>query len=161
MLEFLDMFSNLIYPFSIIYISMIILILVQRYIRNQNNYKKLEFTKEDVNERRREIAPLIKRINEIEAQDYIEIKSKSGKAEMYNNIMRVLTLYNELAAGINEGIYDEKYIRILLGYEMKHFYKNYYSKLHYSHNRHIYIEDIDSRYHNFLSLELLLKKWDI
>lgn len=71
MLEFLDMFNNFIYPFSIIYLSMIILILVQKYIRNQNNYKKLEFTKEDVNERRREIAPLINRINEIEAQNYI------------------------------------------------------------------------------------------
>lgn len=80
---------------------------------------------------------------------------------MYNNIIRVLSLYNELAAGINEGIYDEKYIRILLGNEMKHFYKNYYSKLRYFYNRHIYIEDIDIRYHSFLSLELLLKKWDV
>ena len=135
----------------VMYISLLFFIVVQKHIRAERLYKKLKFTKEDVTERRKEIVLLM---NEIHAtEDQVDCNYKIIREDAYrNNVVKVLSLYVELAVGINEGIYDEKYIKIVLGTDMMDFYKKYYE--HFNHY------EIERVYRNFMCLEHLLKKWD-
>lgn len=155
MFKFLEFFESIIYPISIIYLSSIIFILVKNHIRNDRLHKKLIFTKENVAEKKREINLLIERISALEQDE----KHSQVYEKRCNDIVKVLLLYNELAAGINEGFYDETYIRITLEYDMIDFYKKYYSQIH-RYCRHHEKWDITTNYRVFMPLELLLKKWD-
>lgn len=65
-------------------------------------------------------------------------------------VFEVFTLYNELAVGISAGIYDELYIKMVMGNQIMIFYKKYYHRLMSSFHKDTF----------FMPLELLLKRWD-
>lgn len=118
-------------------LSMIMLKLLRSSIHN----KTLILTQKEVQEIRRIITNKTKSLD-----------MDRNKNEQIRTIIEILSLYNELSIGIGERLYDEKYVRVSIGYEMMDFYKNNY---HY-----IMRSDPDIASYRFLSLELLLKKWD-
>lgn len=64
----------------------------------------------------------------------------------------IMTLCNELAVGISEGLYDERYVHLVLGYQMLDFYKEYYGTIMRTTGEW-------DRLNRFMALELLLSKW--
>lgn len=69
-----------------------------------------------------------------------------------SDCLTILALYNELAVGINAGLYDKKYVQMVLGDQMLEFYKKYYGAI-------ISVTtELDSM-RRFMALELLLKDW--
>lgn len=129
-----EMISTLILPFMVLYLFMFAMLLGQRYIRAYSRNKRLQFTQEEVKDKSKEISTLI-------------------DDSSFSTTIRVFSLYNELAVGINEGLYDELYIKMVLGYDMVAFYKKNYNIV-------ASLAEDESNFTRFMPLELLLKKWD-
>lgn len=138
MLEFSQLIPLLLFV-TVLYISMIILLFLQRYIKINARNKVLQFTQEEIKEKKKTITKLF--------QNYKESNYKE-----LSNIYEILDLYNELAVGINEGLYDELYVKMVLGHSMINIYKKYYDEVI---SLQLDFED-DTL---FMPLELLLKKW--
>ena len=136
-----SLINSLLVPILFVYVLVFIILFGQRYLRSYSRNKLLKFTQEEVKEKRKEIDDLI----------YGRKLNLSNDSSI--PITRVFALYNELAVGINEGIYDERYVRMVLGYEMVDFYKAYYKYI-------VTQSDTDIVSGRFMPLELLLKKWD-
>ncbi len=141
-----DLINIFIMPFTIIYVTMFIMVYGQKYVRIYTRNKILRFTQEEVKEKRKEIDEV-----------YTEIQMQKNSHKVFDDtflieekIVKIFKLYNEMAVGINEGLYDEDYVKMVIGYDMMDFYKEYYRVI-------VYSSEQSSR---FLSLELLLKKWD-
>lgn len=132
--ELISTFSTFILPLIVLYLFMFIVLLGQRYIRAYTRNRILKFTQEEVKDKSKEISAMT-----------------SDPSPF--NIIRVFSLYNELAVGINEGLYDELYINMVLGYDMITFYKKYYRIVASA-------SDMETNLSRFMPLELLLKKWD-
>lgn len=142
MLDFLKGFI-LIMMFFIVFINIKHFILM--YIKN----KRLKFTQNDLKEKRKEIIKTIDEINLIEKTNRIPWRD----SDLRYKIINVFSIYNELAFGINEELYDEMYVKMTLGYDMMDFYKRYYSLI-------VEKLDFENSSSRFMPLELLLKKWD-
>ena len=145
-----DMVS-LIIPLIAVYLLFCVIFLGIRYLKIYSKDKKLKFTQEEIRQRRKDITELKKNI----AEQEILGKSENFPWEFEGNaqlqyVFEVFNLYNELAVGINSGIYDELYIKMVMGNQIMIFYKKYYQRLMSSF-------DIDTF---FMPLELLLKRWD-
>lgn len=144
----LDLFLSMIYPFILIYILMFIILIASRYLKAYTKNKRLIFTQEAITQKRKEIDIAIEKLDtSFEGNRFLN--ETSGQVEA--TIIRILSIYNEFAIGINEGIYDELYVKMTLGYDMIDFYKRYGYGINHA------IENPLSR---FLPLELLLKRWD-
>lgn len=142
---------NLITPILLIYILLFVVLLGQKYLRVYNRNKVLKFTQEEIKEKKREIKNLEKIILQQDAFQHNKNNLRNFDVnEQLTYIYEVFNLYNELAVGINEGLYDELYVKMVMGIEMIGFYKNNYNKINSS------IENNTI----FMPLELLLKKWD-
>lgn len=142
---YLDIIATLITPIMLLYIFLFLMMFGRKYLRTYNRNKTLAFTQEEIKDRRKEISSIMNEINiaSLENPSCLPIRQ----------IERISYLYNELAVGINEGLYDELYIRMVLGYEMIDFYKKYYKAIMFTPDN----EDLSSR---FMPFELLLKRWD-
>lgn len=128
-----------------------ILLSVQRYFRSVNNNRILKFTQEEVKDKKKEIGYLRKNTPNLEISNsvigiYWDFEGNDQQKCLYE----IFNLYNELAVGINEGLYNELYVKMVLGNEMMSFYKKYGSNL---------VSSIENDT-LFMPLELLLKKWD-
>jgi len=143
----MEMVSILIMPIILLYIFIFIMMFGQKYIRTYTRNKILKFTQEEVKEKRKEIADIFDKMQFVN-DDY-----KFWQKEHYNSIIKIFSLYNELAVGINEGLYDELYIKMVMGYDMTLFYK-------YNYKMVVSTADMDISSTRFMPLELLLKKWD-
>lgn len=145
-MDFFEMFSTVFIPILLIYTLIFTLMYAQSYLRMHARNRMLKFTQEEVKEKRREI---------IEIYRENEILKNTGRNPLYNidKIIRIFSLYNEMAVGINEGLYDELYVKMVLGYDMMDFYKNNYKVI-------MSISDEEINSSRFMPLELLLKKWD-
>lgn len=110
------------------------MLLSQRYIKAYTRNRMLKFTQEEVKDKSKEISTMTSDLST-------------------SKIIRIFSLYNELAVGINEGLYDELYINMVLGYDMITFYKEYYKIIAST-------SDMETNLRRFMPLELLLKKWD-
>ena len=131
------------------YIIIIILSFGQKYFRIYTKNKMLKFTQEEVKEKRKEVSAMMDEI----LIEHTKNMSRDDAYYAFTPIVQIFSIYNELAVGINEGLYDELYIKMVLGYEMIDFYKNYYEKIVST----LGAENISNR---FMPLELLLKRWD-
>ncbi len=145
----IDYMISLITPIILLYVLMFVIVLGQRYLKIYNKNKILKFTQEEIKEKKKEILNIK---NLMVEKSYI---GEMSPLDLYENkhfqyAYEIVSLYNELAVGINEGIYDELYVKMIMGNEMMFFYKKYYNQLISS----IEYDTI------FIPLELLLKKWD-
>ena len=122
----------------------------RKYLRTYSKNKTLMFTQAEVKELQREISKLTQ-IIESSMQERNKSETIVGESMIF--IERLFSLYNELAVGISVELYDELYVRMVLGYEMICFYKKYYKTIAFDSN-------IENRSSRFMPLELLLKKWD-
>lgn len=145
----LEVLGNIITPLLLMYIFIFIFMYGQRYLRTYSRNKMLKFTQEEVKEKRKEIATIMQGIQEPkervipwEKQDYYA-----------DGVIKIFSLYNEIAVGINEGLYDELYVKMVMGYEMMDFYK-------YNYKIVVSTLDTDKNLSRFMPLELLLKRWD-
>jgi len=127
-----------------LYIFMSLLSIVHRYIREYNRSRVLKFAQEEVKSIRIKIDNL--RIRRMSDQD----------AE----ILSLVFHFNEMAIGINEGLYDEIYVKMSLGYEMMYYYGIYRSHKPFQSFENMELECRLKEKEVFLPLELLLKKWD-
>lgn len=149
--ESLNFMVSIITPIILIYILMFVIILGQRYLRIYSRNKTLKFTQEEIKEKKREISNLRKNVTQQEtSQEKGKFLWEFGVDEQLQYLYEVFNLYNELAVGINEGLYDELYVKMVMGNEMMIFYKRYNNNL-------ITSMENDTI---FMPLELLLKKWD-
>lgn len=148
--EMMNLMGSIITPITLLYIFLFLLSYGRKYLGTYSKNKTLMFTQAEVKELQKEISHLTRTI-EANIQEYNEPEKISAESMIF--IERLFSLYNELAVGINVELYDELYIRMVLGYEMINFYKKYYKAIVFGSN----FEDILSR---FMPLELLLKKWD-
>jgi len=144
-------FISLVIPLIAVYLLFCVIFLGIRYLKIYSKDKKLKFTQEEIRQRRKDIADLKKNISEQE----ILGKSENFPWEFEGNsqlqyVFEVFTLYNELAVGISAGIYDELYIKMVMGNQIMIFYKKYYHRLMSSFHKDTF----------FMPLELLLKRWD-
>lgn len=135
--ELISTFSTFILPLIVLYLFMFIVLLGQRYIKAYTRNRMLKFTQEEVKDKSKEISTMTSDLS-------------------YSNIIRIFSLYNELAVGINEGLYDELYINMVLGYDMITFYKKHYRVVASASD----METMETNLSRFMPLELLLKKWD-
>ncbi len=134
-----------------VYLIFFIIIWGNRYLKVYSKNKKLKFTQEEIRQRRKEIADLKKNIAEQEmlcSRENFPWEFEGNTQLQY--IFEVFSLYNELAVGINAGIYDELYIKMVMGNQISVFYKKYYHRLMATFNKDTF----------FMPLELLLKRWD-
>lgn len=143
----IELMNILIIPITLFYFLVFIMFYGQKYIRTYTKNKILKFTQEEVKEKRKEIADIVDRIKFVDKDD------EFWEKEQYNSIIKIFSLYNELAVGINEGLYDELYIKMVMGYDMTSFYK-------YNYKMVVSTVDMDIGSTRFMPLELLLKKWD-
>lgn len=141
----IELIATLITPITLLYIFIFLAIFGRRYLRTYTRNKTLVFTQEEIKDRRKEILSIMNdiRFSDLHTPDNSTIR----------RIERISYLLNELAVGINVGLYDELYVRMVLGYEMIDFYKKYYRAIVFKPDN----EDLSSR---FMPLELLLKRWD-
>ena len=144
----IEVFLSMVYPFVLIYILILIILFASRYLKAYTKNKRLIFTQEAITQKRKEIDIAIEKITPSIEEKMSHVKNS---VQMEATIIRVLSIYNEFAIGINEGIYDELYVKMALGYDMIDFYKRYGYGINHS------VENPLSR---FLPLELLLKRWD-
>lgn len=148
--EMMSLMGSIITPITLLYIFLFLLSYGRKYLRTYSRNKTLMFTQAEVKELQKEISYLTQTI-ESGMQERNKSERIVGKSMIF--IERLFSLYNELAVGISVELYDELYVRMVLGYEMICFYKKYYKTIAFDSN----IEDRSSR---FMPLELLLKKWD-
>lgn len=141
----LDIISTLITPITLLYILLFLIVFGRMYLKTYNRNRLLVFTQEEIKDRRKEISSLM--------EDIRSTNFQTSDSLLIRQIERISYLYNELAVGINEGLYDELYIRMVLGYEMIDFYKKYYKTIAFT-------PDNDGLSSRFMPLELLLKRWD-
>ena len=104
---------------------------IQDYKRN----KTLRFTQEETKQIR------------IEIDNFRRKEARVYQVEIHS----LISHFNEIAVGINKELYDETYVRMVLGHEMMGFYREYRKD---ATDYVFYDEDA------FLPLELLLKRWD-
>lgn len=143
------------------------LVFTFRYFRSLKRSQTLKFTQEAARSVSKEIEEFYSRYecderwtNAVDRNIMDEILTETiNPKDIDKRIPRirvdclsVLALCNELAVGINEGLYDEKYIRLVLGYKMLDFYKKYYVTLFHKTGEW-------DRLNQFMALELLLSKW--
>lgn len=144
----LELLISALYPFILLYILLFIIILASRYLKAYNRNKTLVLTQDAIAQKRKDIDVAIEKM----IASFDGDRSHGGLSEHEEAIIiRILSLYNELAIGINEGIYDELYVKMTLGYDMIDFYKRYGYGISHS---------IENPLIRFLPLELLLKRWD-
>lgn len=141
----LELLISVVYPFTLLYILLFIIILASRYLKAYNRNKTLVFTQDAIAQKRKDIDVAIEKM----IASFDGDRSHGDLSEQI--IIRILSIYNELAIGINEGIYDELYVKMALGYDMIDFYKRYGYGINHS---------IENPLIRFLPLELLLKRWD-
>lgn len=136
----------------LIYSLMFIILLGRRYLRSYQKIQKLKFTREEVKEVRLEIAPLKKIYKEIKPRSFYDYFDEEIPDyvidESIECVEDILRIYNDLAFGIREGLFDESYIRNALGADMMYFYTEYDSLINISY-----------RQSSFIPLEFLLKSW--
>ena len=70
-----------------------------------------------------------------------------------NSIYDILSIFNKIALAIEQGIYDENYVEITIGREMRIIHKKSLQVIRKM--RHASGDD-----ELFLAIELLLKEWD-
>lgn len=143
------MLDELITSILLMYILIFIVLYGQRYLRTYTRNKVLKFTQEEVKEKRKEIATIMKEID-VPKERVIPWDNQGYFAD---SVIKIFSLYNEIAVGINEGLYDELYIKMVMGYEMMDFYK-------YNYKIVVSTLDTDRDLSRFMPLELILKRWD-
>ncbi len=148
--DMMSLMGSIITPITLLYIFLFLLSYGRKYLRAYSRNKTLMFTQAEVKELQKEISHLTKIIESSMQEGNQSEKIDDGSMIF---IEKLCSLYNELAVGISVELYDELYVRMVLGYEMIRFYKKYYKTIAFDSN----IEDRSSR---FMPLELLLKKWD-
>lgn len=134
--------------FLVIYLILVIFIFLRQYLKSYRYNKRLIFTRDSLKELKQQIDD----ITDMSCMNRIEM------ADPYDNLPKrdaekILSLYNEYAIGINEGLYDELYIKLIMGKQMTSFYKRFNRAIMEDNQ----IFDDDSQY---IPLELLLKRWD-
>lgn len=144
----LEYYLSLILPIALIYVLIFIMMVASRYLKEYTKNKTLIFTQDAITQRRKEIDVAIESLRSAMSGKRLPWEASEQESVI---IIRVLSIYNEFAIGINEGIYDELYVKMALGYDMIDFYKRYGYGINHA------IENPLSR---FLPLELLLKRWD-
>lgn len=144
-----EIISTLFLPILIVYLFFFVILFGQKYMREYMRNKTLRFTQEEVKDKRKEIAEILGKEETFINNSIL----KQADETQIRKIIKVFSLYNELAVGINEGLYDELYVKMVLGFEMTNFYKDYYSTTVLT----VSSEKFSSY---FMPLELLLKKWD-
>ena len=126
----------------VVYTILVFLFFIRRYLQEYRNNKRLIFTRDSIKEIRTQINVTLYE-KQYNGQDWVYPEK---------DIEYVMSLYNELAVGINEGLYDELYVKVILGKQMINFY-----------NRNIgciTVDDYDSDDSQYMPLEFLLKRWD-
>ncbi|MCL2397352.1 MAG: hypothetical protein FWC93_04725 [Defluviitaleaceae bacterium] len=148
--DVLTVATSLLVVYVITFLSIFILWYARVYSRN----KILKFTQEEVKELRTKVIGLWS----TDIDDYLY------------EIRLLIIHFDELAVGINEGLYDEAYIRMVLGHDMMRLYRIFQKMIIKDMKEAPYrpfgmsvldeLDDYLSAEQNFISLELLLKKWD-
>lgn len=143
-------FFEMLFAILVFYYCIISVLIIQKDMKVQ---KKLTVT-------RQEVKSILEEINNISCNNGVvtmdNVPWHNKYAENSEALYGILWRYNELAIGINMGIYDELYVKLTLKHQMMNFYKKHYHKLLINLERDTYIDP----YTNFIYLELLLKKWD-
>lgn len=124
--------------------------LLRNFLKIYYRNKTLKFTQKEVKEKQQKIDNITNELNSMEENCR---KPRDVSKNYINTIVKVLYLYNELAVGIKEGLYDELYIKMILGFDMIDFYKRYYNLV-------ASVPRTEKKISRFMPLELLLKKWD-
>ena len=94
----LDFFKG----FILIMMFFIVFINIKHFILMDIKNKRLKFTQNDLKEKRKEIIKTIDEINLIEKTNRIPWRD----SDLRYKIINVFSIYNELAFGINEELYD-------------------------------------------------------
>lgn len=144
--EIIYLLTTLMTPVLLLYAFVIVLTYGKRYLKSNHWNKVLQFTQGEVKDKQREI-------NSLEDSLLMSEENKFWHTSQTSEVvLRIFTLYNELAVGIGTGLYDEDYVRMVMGYDMKMFYKENYAIIHET--------TADKFPTRFITLELLLKDWD-
>lgn len=139
----------------ILYAILIVLFYTTRYVRTYTYNKRLIFTRDSIKELRKEIDDVLYRHGDydfLSKGQYLDDSISLNPMSKGKQIEIVMSLYNELAVGINEGLYDELYVKIIIGRQMTVFYKKFYKTIMENNTK-----GDESLY---IPLELLLRKWD-
>lgn len=144
-----ELMSVMVMPITIIYIAYFVLRYWKKYMKINLRNEVLKFTQEELKEKRKEIDEILVKTEETK-MDNLPWEKMDCNIE---KIRKIFSLYNEIAVGINEGLYDEVYAKMVMGYDMIIFYKSNYK---------VIVSSLDTWENSsrFLPLELLLKKWD-
>ena len=144
--------------FLVVYILVLVLHYLNKYYKAYTYNKRLTFTRDSIKDLKSEIRDVLIDAEKHyhEEQEHRNLKQEHGNLKQeHRNLMDVsapmiLSLYNEFAVGVNEGLYDELYVKTVIGREMRYYYKMYYKNT------------IDiNEYDNYLiPLALLLKRWE-
>ena len=154
----IEIIISLTFLLTFIYIFAVLILILQRYLRINTKNKVLVFTQKEAQEKHQEINDIInanciskEKLNKDYCDHFCLLKEDNKHSDYdLTKIVKIFSIYNTLAIGISEGLYDEVYIRISFENEMIRFYKDYYRVIISSNN----IET------DFMALELLLRKWD-
>ena len=147
-----EIISIIVTPLTLLYIFIFLFSFGKKYLRIYNRNKILMFTHEQVKEKQKEISKIY---SEMEDQYHCDdnITREESIIIFSDKIEKLFTLYNEIAIGINVGLYDELYVQMVLGNEMFDFYKRFYRDF-------IDLSERKNDLDQFMPLEYLLKKWD-
>ena len=143
---------NLLTPVVLIYGIVIFALFFSRRIKTKSNQERLEFTS-------REIESAIKKIKsypQFQGQSLLSLEYYEKVHEFIdeiNSIYDILSIFNKIALAIEQGIYDENYVEITIGREMRIIHKKSLQVIRKM--RHASGDD-----ELFLAIELLLKEWD-
>lgn len=118
------------------FLLLLVIMLIKNTLRDYFRSQRLKFTQAEVKDRRKEIENLQSEISD-NHMDPSVIKSI-----FYN--------YNDLIIGIYEGLFDEHYVKMTIGYEILMFYQKYGTT----------IASYVNKESESLALEMMLKKWD-
>lgn len=138
----IELINTIIMPFTLLYGIMFLVLFAQKYLREYRRNKRLLFTQSEIKDKKNEINLIIISTEKGDNIDNIIINTKE--------LLSIFSIYNEIAVGINEGIYDETYTKLTIGYEMISFYKK---------NRFVVSQEKEVEMQRFLPLEILLERW--
>lgn len=150
LLNEIKLFSTLIIPLLALYLLLFLSVHSRRYFRLFIRNKIIVFTQREIKEIRSEIDSIC-----CKSGLKLQKEDNTFSEDQKTAITKIFSLYNEIAVGITAGLYDERYVQIVLGYEMLDFYNDFYKMIVFSSNVHI--ERWVDRYR---PLELLLRKWN-
>nr|DAE86076.1 MAG TPA: protein of unknown function DUF4760 [Caudoviricetes sp.] len=145
----IELVSTLFIPISLLYIFIFIVLYGHKYLKSYERNRILIFTQTELKEKMKEIHYITQKTH-FNKQHFSYSNDFDQHDHAIDEVLYIMSLYNELAVGIHENLYNENYIKMVIGYDMMKFYQEFYPNV---------LKSYDIYTAKFFHLELLLNSW--